>query len=845
MLRTTFTFLFFLLFSLFSVTTAFSQTVVNSGFVSGRWTKANSPYQVKGMIVVPNDSTLIIDPGVVIDFQGPYKMSVRGRLLAVGLPNDSIQFTTTTVIIDSVPIPTGRWTGIEFLSLDNTNDTSKFMYCKIYGAGGEFPNNAYALSITQWSRVKIHHCLFERNRNIALYTYGCSPEIKNNTFTRNEGTAISASDQWPLIESNLIVNNKGMGIYLWWSFASVVNNIIANNGTPFTWQSGGIKIEGYGRTYIANNTIVNNFSQNNAGGLFIESLIAGRDPLVQPVIANNIIRGNRIQNGLTQIYISQDESDPDFYNNNIEGGLAGFSIGSSAIFSGKYLQNIDTVPLFQQTDTSVGYQVAPVPSINKWSLLSNSGCIDKGSATWPSTDNDIAGNPRVNVCKIDMGAFEFVKGSALIVKLQAQSPRCFKEKNGTIQALVSGGAPPYSLLWNTGSTQSSLSNLDSGKYTLTVSTAADGCVMSKSVNLFRPDSFYITLGNDTNIICRDSVRLSMISTNYANILGLTYKWSPANQLSSDSVAKPYFKMITPQKIGLTVTTPEGCKLTDSIQIWARPISTAELCIVTVNENNHNVIVWNKNMNPLIESYRLKKETNITNQYQLLIEQPFNAMSVFVDTLSNALMQSNKYRLEYIDQCGIFSYESAPHKTMHLSINKGQGNTWNLIWDAYEGVMVNTYNIYRGSQANNLQLIGTSSGSNSQYSDINPPAGGQFYQVEVILGNACNPSKTYNSSRSNIASTDKIGLQENKATHFADVYPNPTSGDITVSLQQNAGEALKVTLSDLTGKTLQSWDLPILSGLQNHQLNLSEIKSGLYLVSIEHGDAKQMIKVLIH
>jgi len=72
-----------------------ASTSVASGTVSGHWTLAGSPYLIQGSIYIPQDSTLLIDPGVTVNFQTsftPYLL-VQGQLLAMGAIGDSIYFT--------------------------------------------------------------------------------------------------------------------------------------------------------------------------------------------------------------------------------------------------------------------------------------------------------------------------------------------------------------------------------------------------------------------------------------------------------------------------------------------------------------------------------------------------------------------------------------------------------------------------------------------------------------------------------------------------------------------------------------------------------------------------------
>src|SRR5262245_45067938 len=94
---------------------AFSQTYVAGGNVSGTWTPEGSPYLIQGSIQIPNDSTLTIEPGVSVNFQGSYKLLVKGRIVAIGAPADSISFTAVDTTVG--------WRGIRFDATSATNDT--------------------------------------------------------------------------------------------------------------------------------------------------------------------------------------------------------------------------------------------------------------------------------------------------------------------------------------------------------------------------------------------------------------------------------------------------------------------------------------------------------------------------------------------------------------------------------------------------------------------------------------------------------------------------------------------------------------------------------------------------
>jgi hypothetical protein len=103
-----------------------SQTTISAGNVSGTWTKANSPYKVTGDIIVPKGSTLTIQPGVVVEFDG-VGLTVDGKLNAVGKKYDSIVFKAFFSV----------WDGIVFYR--NTEvDTILFNYCRFENIAQEW-----------------------------------------------------------------------------------------------------------------------------------------------------------------------------------------------------------------------------------------------------------------------------------------------------------------------------------------------------------------------------------------------------------------------------------------------------------------------------------------------------------------------------------------------------------------------------------------------------------------------------------------------------------------------------------------------------------------------------------
>jgi parallel beta-helix repeat protein len=255
-----------------------AQTTIPGGIVSGNWPLSGSPYKIMGAIQIPNDSTLTIQPGVTVIFQGNYKLYVLGRILAIGTATDTITFTAANT--------TTGWRSIRFISPSGNNDTSRITYCKLqYGnASGPSPDDqGGALYFTNFSKAVIsHNSILNCKANLsggAIYCESSSnPVIINNTISNNKSgvnTGGSLAD--------------GGGIYCTNSSPVIGNNLISYNiAGGNSGNGGGISCESNSSPVITYNTISNN-SSNNGGGI--------NSSASSPTISNNVISGNMSPGG--------------------------------------------------------------------------------------------------------------------------------------------------------------------------------------------------------------------------------------------------------------------------------------------------------------------------------------------------------------------------------------------------------------------------------------------------------------------------------------------------------------------------------------------------------------------
>ncbi|MCW8849618.1 MAG: right-handed parallel beta-helix repeat-containing protein [Melioribacteraceae bacterium] len=249
----------FALLTLFFSIKVLSQTTITTGSVSGTWSFNESPYFIEGDITINYDSTLIIEPGVIVEFQGHYKLNVHGVLLAEGTKTDTIYFTINdTTGFANPDTSLGGWNGIKFTDIPIESDSSKLIYCKIsYGKsfGDMHPENCGGgLFISNFDKILIANSLITNCRTAGINSpsggaiYLAQSNIK---FMNNE---ISGNRAW-----------DGGAMLIWESAPVFHNNLIAYNMAEI--GGGGIWIGGNSNPVFNSDTIRNNISGENGGGI--------------------------------------------------------------------------------------------------------------------------------------------------------------------------------------------------------------------------------------------------------------------------------------------------------------------------------------------------------------------------------------------------------------------------------------------------------------------------------------------------------------------------------------------------------------------------------------------------
>ena len=435
---------FSVIYVLLSIPVLLYSTDIVSGTVSGVWDSEGSPYNIYSDVTIPDGQILTVEPGTEIVFQGQYKINVQGCIDAQGAENDSIIFRASNF--------EEGWRGIRFINTPLSNPKSNIVCCIIRDGNSNYngeANSAFGggVFIQNFSKVDISDNYFTNNRasaGSAIACFGSSPNISKNIFRHNRGGYENTSgyatiecnyesspmisnniieENWcigenyaagaglrlldnsnPMIKNNIIRNNwivsdgnlsEGTALYIHRSDPILINNLIYDNYImPESAHGSGGAIFFYDSyAKLINNTIKTNYAREG-GALWFK--------LSSPDFHNNIIRGNEADTLEEQIFFDDDESDPNFYHNNIEGGKENFGFKyTSYTFTGAWVNNIDEDPKYEDNGNGLDYNLA-----------SDSPCIDAGSLDFtseiPLEDLDLLQNDRVFGSMIDIGAIESI-----------------------------------------------------------------------------------------------------------------------------------------------------------------------------------------------------------------------------------------------------------------------------------------------------------------------------------------------------------------------------------------------------------------------------------------------------
>lgn len=147
------------------------------------------------------------------------------------------------------------------------------------------------------------------------------------------------------------------------------------------------------------------------------------------------------------------------------------------------------------------------------------------------------------------------------------------------------------------------------------------------------------------------------------------------------------------------------------------------------ESGYNKIMWDMpDMPEYVTTVDIYKEGGSYNRFEK-IAQVDPGVGYYIDRSSSPRVTANRYNIRLNTIYDVESAQSKTHSSTHLMLNKGMGGSVNLVWNQYEGAVVENYRILRGTTADDLSLLAEISGANTSYTDLVTGVGTYYYALE--------------------------------------------------------------------------------------------------------------------
>jgi hypothetical protein len=141
----------------------------------------------------------------------------------------------------------------------------------------------------------------------------------------------------------------------------------------------------------------------------------------------------------------------------------------------------------------------------------------------------------------------------------------------------------------------------------------------------------------------------------------------------------------------------------------------------------------------------------------------------------------------------------------------------------------SYNIYRGTSPSTISLLTTIQSNLNSYSDLTPPSGALYYQIEVVNPTNCDPTKQvgYGVSRSNIVNNGQSGVDVIAGDQLFFIHPNPAENIVQI----NCSVALlnkSFQITDYAGRIIHEGTI----NSKQYPINVEDWAKGTYFIQIE-------------
>lgn len=309
------------------------------------------------------------------------------------------------------------------------------------------------------------------------------------------------------------------------------------------------------------------------------------------------------------------------------------------------------------------------------------------------------------------------KGETCNVQFVGTQPSNYTIKAGTDATVNDKGNGKLSISWST-----------SGEKTIDM--IADGCTFSSIVKVYAPEDFALAIPSkvmkDTPISVKRPKTMFDNDICYFNVKGVTKSQTTNDGFILTLGDAGYNEVIS--SVGFN--DGSECTFVNKTTVTEETMPDANITGVLA-DGNHYRVNWNTSVPQMVDHVEILRETNRYNEFEVVATMPVSQGS-WLDTASDNRIQTQRYRIRLLANNNVqTSTFSETHKPLHVTIYKSATKGYSLVWNAYEGMDIESYRILRGTSTDNLTQIAEVAGSLQNYTDISAPAGTCFYAIAYV------------------------------------------------------------------------------------------------------------------
>ncbi|WP_308264485.1 VCBS repeat-containing protein [Prevotella sp.] len=309
------------------------------------------------------------------------------------------------------------------------------------------------------------------------------------------------------------------------------------------------------------------------------------------------------------------------------------------------------------------------------------------------------------------------KGETCNVQFVGTQPSNYTIKAGTDATVNDKGNGKLSISWST-----------SGEKTIDM--IADGCTFSTIVKVYAPEDFALAIPSkvmkDTPINVKRPKTMFDNDISYFNVKGVTKSQTTNDGFILTLGDAGYNEVVS--SVGFN--DGSECTFVNKTTVTEETMPDANITGVLA-DGNHYRVNWNTSVPQMVDRVEILRETNRYNEFEVVATMPVSQGS-WLDTASDNRIQTQRYRIRLLADNNVqTSTLSDTHKPLHVTIYKSATKGYSLVWNAYEGMDIESYRILRGTSTDNLTQIAEVAGSLQNYTDISAPTGTCFYAIAYV------------------------------------------------------------------------------------------------------------------